>query len=127
MGARKGDGMANYHLIPEEVLSNPQFAKMFDRLESMGFNGDGASNGIFLSGSKKLTQNIDLPGHWSNHGKFTAAIESKVAQLNDFFEVGVISDTQLALGIGKYRISLEKVLRRTNLLWTRLRGDCYES
>ncbi|GLO53949.1 hypothetical protein PPUN110474_53510 [Pseudomonas putida] len=101
MGARKGDGMANHHLIPEEVLSNPQYARMFDRLKSMGFNGDGASNGIFLPGSKNLTQRIDLPGHWSNHGQYTAAIESKVSKLNDFFEAGVLSDTQLALGIGK--------------------------
>ncbi|WP_442961510.1 RHS repeat-associated core domain-containing protein [Pseudomonas sp. C5pp] len=101
MGARKGDGMANHHLIPEEVLSNPQYARMFDRLKSMGFNGDGASNGIFLPGSKNLTQRIDLPGHWSNHGQYTAAIESKVSRLNDFFEAGVLSDTQLALGIGK--------------------------
>ncbi|MCU0127170.1 RHS domain-containing protein, partial [Pseudomonas vlassakiae] len=101
MGARKGDGMANHHLIPEEVLSNPQFARMFDRLKSMGFNGDGASNGIFLPGSKTLTQRINLPGHWSNHGKYTAVIEAKVAKLNSYFEAGAISDTQLALGIGK--------------------------
>lgn len=54
-----------------------------------------------MPGSKNLTQRIDLPGHWSNHGQYTAAIESKVSRLNDFFEAGVLSDTQLALGIGK--------------------------
>ncbi|MFI7836805.1 AHH domain-containing protein [Pseudomonas asiatica] len=77
MGARKGDGMANHHLIPEEVLSNPQYARMFDRLKSMGFNGDGASNGIFLPGSKNLTQCIDLPGHWSNHGSIPQRLSLK--------------------------------------------------
>ncbi|WP_347882145.1 AHH domain-containing protein [Pseudomonas sp. GD03746] len=101
MGARKGDGMANHHLIPEEILSNPQYAKMFDRLKSVGFDGDGASNGIFLPGSKGLTQKINLPGHWSNHGKYTDVIESKVSSLNRFFEAGKLSDTQLVLGISK--------------------------
>jgi len=101
MGARKGDGMANHHLIPEEILNNPQYAKMFDRLKSTGFNGDGASNGIFLPGSKGLTQKIDLPGHWSNHGKYTDVIESKVSALNKLFEAQKLSDTQLVLGIGK--------------------------
>ncbi|HEN8712391.1 TPA: RHS domain-containing protein [Pseudomonas putida] len=101
MGARKGDGMANHHLIPEEILSNPQYAKMFDRLKSVGFDGDGASNGIFLPASKGLTQKINLPGHWSNHGKYTDVIESKVSSLNRFFEAGKLSDTQLVLGISK--------------------------
>jgi RHS repeat-associated protein len=101
MGARSGDGMANHHLIPEEVLKNPQYAKMFGKLKTMGFDGDGASNGIFLPGSKGLTQRIDLPGHWSNHGQYTNIIESKVTKLNDLFEAGKLSDTQLALGIGK--------------------------
>ncbi|MCE0853982.1 AHH domain-containing protein [Pseudomonas asiatica] len=69
--------MANHHLIPEEVLGNPQYARMFDRLKSMGFNGDGASNGIFLPGSKNLTQCIDLPGHWSNHGSIPQRLSLK--------------------------------------------------
>ena len=101
MGARKGDGMANHHLIPEEILSNPQYANMFERLKLVGFNGDGASNGIFLPGSKGLTQKINLPGHWSNHGKYTDVIESKVSNLSKMFEAGKLSDTQLVLGIGK--------------------------
>lgn len=101
MGARKGDGMANHHLIPEEVLKHPQYARMFDKLKTMGFDGDGASNGIFLPGSKTLTERIDLPGHWSNHGQYTNVIESKVTKLNDLFEAGKLSDTQLVLGVGK--------------------------
>jgi RHS repeat-associated protein len=101
MGAKKGDGMANHHLIPEEVLNSPQFARMFDKLKTMGFNGDGAPNGIFLPGSQTLTQRINLPGHWSNHAKYTAIIEGKVSKLNSYFEAGAITDTQLALGIGK--------------------------
>jgi RHS repeat-associated protein len=101
MGARSGDGMANHHLIPEEILKNPQYAKMFGKLKTMGFDGDGASNGIFLPGSKGLTQRVDLPGHWSSHGQYTNIVESKVTKLNDLFEAGKLSDTQLALGIGK--------------------------
>ncbi|NTY93688.1 RHS repeat-associated core domain-containing protein [Pseudomonas putida] len=101
MGARKGDGMANHHLIPEEIMKKPRYEKMFNRLRSMGFNDDGASNGIFLPGSKKLTQNIDLPGHWSSHAKYTKVIESKISALNDAFRAGKVSDTQLVLGIGK--------------------------
>ncbi|HYQ51331.1 MAG TPA: RHS repeat-associated core domain-containing protein, partial [Pseudomonas sp.] len=101
MGYRTGDGMANHHLIPEEILNNPQYARMFDRLKSVGFDGDGASNGIFLPGSKGLTQKIKLPGHWSNHGKYTDMIDSRVSNLNRMFEAGKLSDTQLVLGIGK--------------------------
>ncbi|HYQ55638.1 MAG TPA: RHS repeat-associated core domain-containing protein, partial [Pseudomonas sp.] len=101
MGARNGDGMANHHLIPEELMNKPRYAKMFQKLQSMGFDGDGASNGIFLPGSKNLTQNIDLPGHWSNHAQYTKAVETKLSALNDAFKVGRISDTQLVLGIGR--------------------------
>ena len=35
------------------------------------------------------------------HGNYAAIIDSKVARLNSFFEAGTLSDTQLALGIGK--------------------------
>ncbi|MGE7989472.1 AHH domain-containing protein [Pseudomonas sp. NPDC089554] len=74
---------------------------MFERLKSVGFDGDGASNGIFLPGSKGLTQKTNLPGHWSSHGKYTDVIDSKVSNLNRIFEAKKLSDTQLALGVGK--------------------------
>ncbi|WP_233100429.1 AHH domain-containing protein [Pseudomonas putida] len=93
--------MANHHLIPEEIMKKPRYAKMFNKLRSMDFNDDGASNGVFLPGSKKLTQNIDLPGHWSDHAKYTKIVETKVSALNDAFRAGKISDAQLVLGIGK--------------------------
>lgn len=59
--------------------------------------------------------------------QYTAAIESKVSRLNDFFEVGVLSDTQLALGIGKIQNFAREGLEANNSLWMRLRGDCYGS
>lgn len=52
IAARSGDGMANHHLIPEEVPKNPQYARIFDKLKTIRIDGDGASNGIFLPGSK---------------------------------------------------------------------------
>lgn len=56
--------------IPEEIMKKPRYAKMFNKLRSMGFDDDGASNGIFLPDSKNLTQKIDLPGHWSSHAQY---------------------------------------------------------
>ncbi|WP_175719444.1 RHS repeat-associated core domain-containing protein [Burkholderia anthina] len=101
MGARPHDGMANHHLIPEELMKHPDFAAMFSRLRGMGFDGDGASNGIFLPGSSKLAQTLELPGHWSNHGQYTAAIETELTKLNQQFLAGRLSDTQLVLGVGR--------------------------
>lgn len=101
MGARPHDGMANQHLIPEELMKHPDFAAMFSRLRGMGFDGDGASNGIFLPGSSKLAQTLELPGHWSNHGQYTAAIETELTKLNQQFLASRLSDTQLVLGVGR--------------------------
>jgi RHS repeat-associated protein len=98
MGARPGDGMANHHLIPEELMKAPDYRKMFGRLKMMGFNSDGASNGIFLPG-KNLVRYVALPGHWSNHGAYTSAVENKVRTLNEM--APALSDTQLILGIKK--------------------------
>ncbi len=116
MGARKGDGMANHNLIPEEIMKKPRYAKMFNKLRSMGFGDDGASNGIFLPGSKKLTEKIDLPGHWSNHAKYTKVVETKVSALNDAFRAGKVSDTQLVLGIGKVQNFARENLMNNNFV-----------
>ena len=51
MGARKGDGMANHHLVPEGLIKSAQFKSMFTRIKKIGWDPDGASNGIFLPGS----------------------------------------------------------------------------
>ena len=101
MGARTGDGMANHHLIPEELMKHPRYAAMFQRLRSMGFDGDRASNGTFLPGSSSLAKKMGLPGHWSNHPQFTAAIQTELDRLAAVFGRGQLSDTQLALGIGR--------------------------
>ncbi|QHM73338.1 RHS repeat-associated core domain-containing protein [Mixta intestinalis] len=97
MGARKGDGMANHHLIPEELIKDRNFKGLFDRLKKFGWDGDGASNGMFLPGSKALSDKIGLPGHWSNHNQYTGAIRNKLTQLAS--QANRLSDTQLALGI----------------------------
>ncbi|MHA0917687.1 RHS repeat-associated core domain-containing protein, partial [Kosakonia cowanii] len=97
MGARSGDGMANHHLIPEELIKDKNFKPIFERLRKIGWNGDGASNGIFLPGSRELADNIGLPGHWSNHNQYTAAVRSRLTQLAS--QANRMSDTQLALGI----------------------------
>lgn len=100
-GCSLGDGMANHHLIPEELMKHPRYAAMFQKLRSMGFDGDGASNGIFLPGSSKLAKIMDIPGHWSNHPQFTAAIQTELDRLSAVFGRGQLSDTQLVLGIGR--------------------------
>lgn len=99
MGARPGDRMGNHHLIPEEIMKDPRFAKMFARLRGMGFEGDGAPNGIFLPGDKQLAAQTGLPGHWTQHPAYSADIENQVAALNR--AAPGLSDTQLALGIRK--------------------------
>lgn len=97
MGARVGDGMANHHLIPEELMKDRRFKSMFDRLKKIGWDGDGASNGTFLPGSKDLTKNMGIPGHWSNHNHYTGEVRNKLSQLAN--QSNYLSDTQLALGI----------------------------
>ncbi len=55
MGHRTGDGMAKHHLIPEQLMNKPIFSSMFKRLKGIGFDGDGASNGIFLARQEKCS------------------------------------------------------------------------
>nr|WP_195757157.1 RHS repeat-associated core domain-containing protein [Pseudomonas syringae] len=97
MGAKPGDGMANHHLVPEELIKSPQFKTMFGRLKGIGWNPDGASNGIFLPGSKNLAQTTGMPGHWSNHGQYTEAVKNKLVKLNN--NLGSLTDIDLALGV----------------------------
>lgn len=97
MGARSGDGMANHHLIPEELMKDKNFKSIFDRLRNIGWDGDGASNGIFLPGSRDLADQIGLPGHWSNHNQYTAAVRGRLTQLAS--QANRMSDSQLALGV----------------------------
>ena len=98
MGARAGDGMANHHLIPEQLMKLPEFNDMFTALESTGWHGDNASNGIFLP-DKSSVKNIDLPGHWSNHKNYTSNVKVDLSTLNAAFKRGELSDLQLALGV----------------------------
>nr|WP_324608224.1 RHS repeat-associated core domain-containing protein [Pseudomonas amygdali] len=100
MGAKPGDGMANHHLLPEELIKSPQFKTMFGRLKGIGWNPDGASNGIFLPGSKNLAQTTGMPGHWSNHGQYTEAVKNKLVKLNN--NLGSLTDIDLALGVKKH-------------------------
>jgi RHS repeat-associated protein len=97
MGARTGDGMANHHLIPEELIKSTQFKKMFGRLNKIGWDPDGASNGIFLPGSKDLAKTTGMPGHWSNHGQYTEAVKNKLVKLNN--NLNNLTDIDLALGV----------------------------
>ena len=41
MGDRPRDGMANHHLIPEQLMKDPIYGAMFKRLKSFGFDGAG--------------------------------------------------------------------------------------
>lgn len=93
MGAKTGDEMANHHLIPEELTKSPAFSSIFNRLKSMGFDPDGAGNGIFLPGNKSMAGKTGLPGHWSNHKNYTAWVRQELRTLNN------LSDSQLILGI----------------------------
>ncbi|MBS5774950.1 MAG: AHH domain-containing protein [Enterobacter cloacae] len=52
---------------------------------------------IFLPGSRELADNIGLPGHWSNHNQYMAAVRSRLTQLVS--QANRMSDTQQALGI----------------------------
>nr|WP_255498270.1 AHH domain-containing protein [Citrobacter sp. NCU1] len=99
MGARSGDGMANHHLIPEQLMKDQRFKSMFDRLKKVGWDGDRASNGTFLPGSKDLAVKIGVPGHWSNHNQYTGAVRDKLTQLAK--QADRLSDTQLVLGVKK--------------------------
>lgn len=77
------------------------YEKIFSRLKTIGFDGDGAPNGIFLPGSQSLAKTLGLPGHWSSHRLYTEAVNRKLTDLNRVFLAGRLTDTQLALGIGK--------------------------
>ena len=99
IGGRVGDGMQAHHLIPEEVMDNPAFKDMFDHLESMGFDRNGAANGIHMPGSESLSKKTGMVGHWSNHDMYTADISAKIDKLNTAWSSGKLSDMQLLLGI----------------------------
>ncbi|MBF7142708.1 AHH domain-containing protein [Pseudomonas sp. LY10J] len=89
--------MANHHLIPEELMKSAQFKALFLRLKKIGWESDGASNGMFLPGSKILAKKIDMPGHWSNHRQYTEAVKNKMMVLNK--NSGSLTDIDLALGV----------------------------
>ncbi|EMU9120438.1 TPA: RHS repeat-associated core domain-containing protein [Providencia stuartii] len=97
IGAKTGDGMANHHLIPDELMKDKNFKYLFDRLKKIGWDGDGASNGAFLPGSKGLASKMEISSHWSNHNPYTSAVRNKLSQLA--IQASKLSDTQLALGI----------------------------
>ncbi|WP_229506094.1 AHH domain-containing protein [Massilia genomosp. 1] len=101
IGAKPGDGMQNHHLIPEEIMGDFNYSAMFDRLRSLGFKDDGAPNGILLPGSSALAKTMNLPGHWSNHNQYTAAIKNEVSILSDRFDAGLIGNNELKEGIGE--------------------------
>ncbi|WP_232448912.1 hypothetical protein, partial [Burkholderia ubonensis] len=48
-----------------------------------------------------LAKDMGLPGHCSSHSQYTAAIEAELKKLNQHFLAGRLSDTQLALGVGR--------------------------
>lgn len=98
LGGVVGDGYQAHHLIPEEVMSDPAYRTMFDRLRRIGFDPDGAGNGIHLPGSSGLAQQAGVPGHWSSHNQYTSRISQEVDDLFREWSQG-LSDTQLALGI----------------------------
>lgn len=47
-----------------------------------------------------LAKTLDLPGHWTSHSQYTAAVRPELDKLNKMFLSGRLSDTQLALGMG---------------------------
>ncbi|WP_241155818.1 AHH domain-containing protein, partial [Pseudomonas viridiflava] len=89
--------MANHHLVPEELIKSPQFKTMFGRLKKIGWDPDGASNGIFLPGSKDLAQTTGMPGHWSSHGQYAEAVKNKLVRLNN--NLGSLTYIDLVLGV----------------------------
>jgi len=96
MGAKSGDGMANHHLLPEELIKSTQFKRMFGRLKNIGRDLDGPSNGIFLPGTKDLAQTTGMPGHCSNHVQCTEAVKNALIKLNN--NLSSLNDMDLALG-----------------------------
>ncbi|MFC3552142.1 RHS repeat-associated core domain-containing protein, partial [Lysobacter cavernae] len=99
LGGRARDAHQAHHLIPEEVMKKPQYKRMFDRLKTMGFEPDGANNGIHLPDNEALARVKNLPGHWSSHPTYNSAVDAMVDNLNHAYRTGRLSDTQLALGI----------------------------
>ncbi|PZA14247.1 RHS repeat-associated core domain-containing protein, partial [Parazoarcus communis] len=99
LGGRKGDCHQAHHLIPTEIMEDPAYQDMFDRLKSMGFDPDGGGNGILLPDNEDLAKATGLPGHWSSHDQYTNSVRGEVAALHYQWRRGSISDTDLALGI----------------------------
>jgi hypothetical protein len=112
MGARAGDEMANHHLIPEELVKNPAFKSMFSRMKGMGWDPDGASNGIFLPGNEGMADATGLPGHWSNHPEYTGSVRNQLSTLNQ--QAPNLTDTQLALGMNGIQNSAREGLLSGN-------------
>lgn len=72
---------------------------MFDKLKAIGFDGDGAGNGILLPANEDLARTTGLPGHWSSHDDYTSGVRSEVNSLYAQWKRGSVDDLQLALGI----------------------------
>ncbi len=122
MGATRGDGMANHHLIPEELLKHGDYQKMFNRLRSIGFDGDGPSNGMFLPGSERMAKLLAMPGHWSGHSHYTNQIRRQLDHLNNMFKCWRLSDMQLALGIKAIQRSAVDGLEQGKFLLDQVTG-----
>lgn len=85
-------------------MDDKAFAKLFQRLSELGFDRDGAGNGIMLPGNEELARATGLPGHWSNHKDYTKFIKEKVIALNSEWKEGM-DDMQLILEIKEIQMS----------------------
>ncbi len=121
LGMAVGDCHEAHHLIPEEVMNDPEFKNMFDRLKSMGFDPDGPANGIALPSNETLARQTGLPGHWSSHDQFTATVKSEIGRLYRDWNSGKVSDTQLALGVRDIQTRAETNIRTGKV---RLNSKC---
>lgn len=80
-------------------MGDPQYKSMFDKLKNMGFDPDGAGNGILLPDNSNLAKQTGLPGHWSNHAQYSASVKGEVDTLFREWKAGRVSNTSLALGV----------------------------
>lgn len=98
MGHRPRDGMANHHLIPEQLMKEPRYEAVFKRLKIFGFDGDGPSNGTFLPDKDNVSY-INLPGYRTNHDVYANKVGKKLLVLNS--EAKGLTGTPLIIGVKK--------------------------
>jgi RHS repeat-associated protein len=106
LGGTVGDGDQAHHIIPEQVMN--QNADMIRQAESMGFQRDGAGNGILLPSDDARATALGLPSHRGSHPQYNALVNADVAAIRADWKAGNITDQEMLAQLGAVQAKWRK-------------------